>query len=680
MALDMLVTYANRIERSNSLSELYDCLDEITQEITQTKKETGFDRHDPQNVQYNDLTQQIIDALFCKDWFSSDPKQQGYEQKGRYNLHPQHRFCIQVRLLQLLSQWKIPLDKEISADIRQRKGCGSKRITYRDILETLLDETEKYFNFKFKQYTDVSEVTHTLSALSRLEYQPLKIDTLLSCIDQHMTVECLSKMCPSHSIRYLHSMILLGNPENGFRNRLSQEKATALLNYISATLTNEPLQTHNTTDRMLAQQLIQIRNVYSDIFPAELSGQISPFIALANSNTHGSRFEREIQQKMQPIIAALQKEYPGMINPHNFYYTNPISNTLGIESDMTYENPTHGIKVCIQIDGEKYHTHPSSKRQTQRTLLRDFCFQKENWDIIVFSDDKKDARIIEKELRNKIIIRMYDSLLEKNKAALSTLEPYYLEIGQQKEQCITDRAALQNALDTIATIHSKEANDLRRSISEKIGTLDMFNALLSKLQDTFDVKKQILNDAYPIFDTINTITASIVKTKNAQKACQKELDIQQKKVDALNRELQSESYQRPISKIKKELAQFEKSLHSTQANFDSLAAQITALKKERKAAKAQLETVAEMTSFIHDLEALKQQHEAMSWNTLELVQRAMQLQEKPGSNKQYTPGFRGRGSRGRGGHSQQAGSIAQHAAQHANRTNRSKIASEKKVH
>lgn len=353
------------------------------------------------------------------------------------------RLCAEALLLQSLS--KLPL--AISTPVQPRKPNDITPPRTNELgknIAKLIRRSTKYFNDgNIKSATTVTMTANALSyfdidAFSKYESEPHPL-LRLSPTKQNADIDnfihaCLDSIQPATSteglIRFMHTICLL-SPQENRKKYLSSAVAQGYLTTIASDLNLDRILT-----RSFASQLFILKNIYSDVFPDELADRIAPYIDQFRAQAHDSRFERIVGREVITAARELEATYPGLINPQYLDFDNPISTELGMESDIAYVDGD--LKVCIQIDGDKYHRYLGSGVETQRTKLRDFCFQNQGWDLIKFSDSAKSQALILDQLLQKIVIPTFElktqNNIEKMTTAISELQVLATEAPLQSKK------------------------------------------------------------------------------------------------------------------------------------------------------------------------------------------------------------------------------------------------------
>lgn len=351
--------------------------------------------------------------------------------------------CVEALLLQSLS--KLPL--AISTPVQPRKPNDYTPPRTNELgknIAKLIRRSTKYFNDgNIKSATTVTMTANALSyfdieAFSKYESEPHPL-LRLSPTKQNADIDnfihaCLDSIQPATSteglIRFMHTICLL-SPQENRKKYLSSAVAQGYLTTIASDLNLDRILT-----RSFASQLFILKNIYSDVFPDELADRIAPYIDQFRAQAHDSRFERIVGREVITAARELEATYPGLINPQYLDFDNPISTELGMESDIAYVDGD--LKVCIQIDGEKYHRHLGSLVETQRTKLRDYCFEKQGWESIKFSDSAKSQALVLDQLLQKIVIPTFElktkNNIEKMTTAISELQVLATEAPLQSKK------------------------------------------------------------------------------------------------------------------------------------------------------------------------------------------------------------------------------------------------------
>ncbi len=416
--------------------------------------------------------------------------------------------CVEAALLQNLA--KLPISLNSSSDLTPSHVFYKKSL--KKHIQELINRITSYL--EKSQHTQINTITFTLSALSYFDVSKLKLTGLVDECKRKI-FNSLKHCTPEGSIRVIHSMILLSHENDKFKTYLNDEQVKELLSIVI----NMPLDKNDAQHQSLANQLYQIRNIYPSVFPQELSKRIEPFLTGFQEQAHGSGFEAKAAAAVRRAMSDLGKTYPGLIEREHFNAKNPINAALGLESDFTYE---HGdLRVCMQVDGDKYHLYPGTKTKTQRTKLRDFAFQDQEWKMVVFSGSlpqdspKTAAEQLTLDARNQllanVVIPTFDiktcenmDLLKKAKDSLSK------ESTVSLEACQSELTALLGELET--TIASSATMPL---LSIRYSEL---NASLEALQ----AKKQSLNDQLRSYE--KNLSDNKTQLESEERKCKKECE------------------------------------------------------------------------------------------------------------------------------------------------------------
>ncbi len=392
--------------RNNSAKSLQDLSNLLERIIEQFPNGDKSIIHYQDNPVYALFCQEVVDALAAKRNYKN-PTGDRY---NKYIGEPHAGQCVEALLIQHIAKCRIPLKVSSNYNRLERTPLSA-------IMQNLLARSQSYFETN----NQINHAIFTLAALTNIDINSFAtqerersyvvsykvvnhfVDPLVNKV-----VEKLNATLPPHVlVRALHAIILLSRADDNFKTYLSDNKAKQILGWVADQLKSLPV--GDTKNRNLAQQLFQIRNIYTEVFPASLTTLIEPHISTFAENTHGSHFEKDVFSTLIDTATALKVEYPKLIDSIHFSANNPICDALGLESDITYENGA--IKTCIQVDGDKYHTYNGTKTPTQRTLLRDHCFKKGHWKLIKFTDadcSEEKARMF---LLSEIIVPTFEAKL-----------------------------------------------------------------------------------------------------------------------------------------------------------------------------------------------------------------------------------------------------------------------------
>lgn len=370
----------------STAEDVYLFLDQFIKDFPQGSQEII---HFRETDEYKILKQSLI-GLLHRFYNSTDDRWKEFKTPRLKGL------CVEAMILQNLAKMQISM-REAKPVIQ-----GLRTIKYSDIIEELATKAAKYLTKKPK----AELLSKTLAGLTELEIMAFarnesdrfRIQTFYknSVVDPLATqgVNYLNVVLSSNRdsfdvdklIRIIHSLILVA-PSKNWHHYLKKEMAKQVLEHIANA--SFSLNIKETSHAHLARQLYVIRSVYPDVFPSALTDKIKPFIEVFDSETHGSAFENQVFAQLSQAIKGFSKKYPGILDVGLLSNTNPISMSLGLESDLTYVDGTN-VKISIQVDGDKYHLYPGSRVITQKTLLRDHCFAFDDWCQIKVTDRTKD--------------------------------------------------------------------------------------------------------------------------------------------------------------------------------------------------------------------------------------------------------------------------------------------------
>lgn len=480
--------------------------------------------------------------------------------------------CIEAHSLQLIGKLCIPLNTPYKPRI-------GNEIFLKNITENFMQKTAKFFELKLHPKLS-GHLTFTLAALTNIDinqfrkkerdYGLLPTFTEYNRPVEGIVVNALNPILNNPQnwtaetlIRVIHSVILLSRNEEDFTTYLKPSNVQNLLLTIAKQFESTPL------TKFLAQQLFQIRNIYPDNFPESLSVKMQPFLTAFSSTSHGSDLEEEIHQELIMSATELQEIYP--IDPSKFNPHNPISEALGLESDITYHDEEDLIKVCIQVDGDRYHKYVGTNTVTQRTLLRDYCFKKDGWQVMNFTDSEKDLETAKRFLIEKIIIPLYEKKTANNiqviESISSTLETYHETGHNIKNSLPLLEKRLQMLGEKLPTINSQlkslslkgvpveslraqyeKANEFYSSMLNNLEAAQSYdgNLMLVKEQlQRFDGKKaQQMSKFSQLLENVNSEIEShksnLLSWKQSEEKLSEEVKQLETKISALNGQLEEE--------------------------------------------------------------------------------------------------------------------------------------------
>lgn len=378
--------------------------------------------------------------------------------------------CAESLLLQNLAKLPIPLDAK--ADDQKELIRSSQQNSYRSFVQELVARTTRYIE-RNKVHSDLASMTMPLSALSYLNVMsfsktnghgiymtttnPVVDPFVRACVQKILSNQ---KSClPEALVRAIHSIILLSREQNNFKTYLQDGEVASLLCIVK----NMKFDLNNQEHKKLATQLYQIRNIYPNAFPNELSTAIEPFVRTMQQDTHSSQFEDIISDELKEATTELQTRYPGLIDKKYFNTQNPICADLGLESDITYENGS--VLTCVQVDGNKFHQYPGTKENNQRTKLRDFSFRSQQWKVVIFSDSEHGKEHAYEQLRKAVVIPTFEMLTQKNIVAIAEA-----------------KSSLNNVKQTLSSIGGSGAKAELQALNKQANTLLAMPATISQMK------------------------------------------------------------------------------------------------------------------------------------------------------------------------------------------------------
>ncbi len=476
--------------------------------------------HCQDTPEYGAFAKLVVEALCIKAGLDSD----------RFTLDRGQ--CVEANTLQLIGKLCIPL----KTSYKPRFGNA---VSLKEITQNLIEKGTAFFIRKLDPRL-ANHLSYTLTGLTHIDINQFRtrerdsgfIPTFTEYnrpIDGIVNASLKAILSNPTSwsadalIRIMHSVILLSRSEDKFLTYLKASEADVLLQVIENQLKTNPL-----SNRSLAQQLFQIRNIYPEVFPENLSQTIEPFIEQFSESAHGSDFEVEIHRTLVSTAEMLAQNYP--IDPTRFDPHNPICESLGLESDITYQTPA--VKACIQVDGDRYHKYVGTQTTTQRTLLRDHCFKNDGWQLITFTNNQKDAKVAETFLIEKIIIPSYEANTREDihviHAFITNKESYEnaqrklgdsLPLARKKTQIFGEKLmAIKQHLQKLSsrgisvTEYQKEydfANDFYQYSVESQKYANSYQTLLD------DALKQASNFDFPQAEKMAHISSVLLDVNNA---------------------------------------------------------------------------------------------------------------------------------------------------------------------
>lgn len=476
-----------RENRSKNLEDLANLLKLISD---------GFPESDKSIIHYQNteefalFSSAVVDAIASKYDAQSD-------RYSIYKAREKSNQCVEANILQYIAKLRIPMSETVYK--------RSYPTPFANIMTELLSRTAKYFNNP-RSDSQMNHLTFTLAALTNIDINQFKveqkgrgffekdsvsfgqIDTFVSTAIGHINHN-LNKWKPDALIRALHAIIILKQSDAKFKDFLPLSLVESILKQIEDTL--HPLDQRNPRDVSLAQQLFLIRNIYSDIFPDNLSSMINPFTTIFSASSHGSGFENAVFRTLRQAARDLQPTYGSLIDSRLFNPTNPISDALGLESDISYQNGF--VKTCIQVDGDKYHTYNGSKNTTQKTLLRDFCFLQDGWNLINFTDATNDKESAKQFIIDKIIIPTYEAKTKYNLEQVAKL-------GSTKEALEVIFDHVEKAEATMVPF-AKFLQQIRTNIYYD----SPYQGKLSELTDHYNNLEKLITSAKNAMRTLTTL-------------------------------------------------------------------------------------------------------------------------------------------------------------------------------
>lgn len=471
---------------------------------------------------------------------------------GEFTKFPNTPRCVEAELLQELA--KLPIAFSAKAD-DSNEIIRATQLPYGNFFKELVKRTERYTTTPL---LSLETMTMTLAALSRFDIQSLSEPFLVYRVKEfkNPTIDPIVTNCVAKLLKYvatnktynteaiirtIHSVMLLSRESDGFKTYLTDSQAKVLLTAIE----DLKLEKDNKSHKKLATQLYQIRNIYPAVFPAKLSDAIKPFLASRNEDSHKSRFEDKVSDELYAATTELEARYPGLIDRKYFNTKNPICADLGLESDITYENGP--VKVCIQVDGNKFHQYPGTTSTTQRTLLRDFSFKSQQWSVAVFADSNKGKEHAIQQLRRYVVIPTFEMLTNNNIVALHLAKRDLDDVKTQLLQ--TQFSKMKNEVDMLV---AQASNNLLPN--EILTEINQIKEQLTRIENVYEQLVQqlaIMTDQFNQFDfkkaqqlttlsqTATTLEATKEKLLNVNSLEMENLTVAKTKLNALEKNLEA---------------------------------------------------------------------------------------------------------------------------------------------
>lgn len=550
----------------------------------------GFPETDKSIIHYQDteefalFSSEVVDAIASKYDARSDRYSTYSFTKGKNNQ------CIEANILQYVARLRIPM----SETVHKRSKYPAP---FADVMTELLNRTAKYFNDP-RSNSQINHLTFTLAALTNIDINQFKteykarsffendsvsfgsIDSLVRVAISHIDHN-LGKWQPDALIRALHSIIILKQSDAKFQDFLSSDFAKTILEQVAKNISG--LNPSTPKDVHLAQQLFQIRNIFPDVFPASLSSMIKPFTSIFSASSHGSGFETAVFRTLKQAARELSATYGPLINERRFNPSNPISEALGLESDIAYENGY--IKACIQVDGDKYHTYNGSKNTTQKTLLRDFCFSQDGWEVINFTDATNDKESAKQFIIDKIIIPTYEAKTKSNLQNVAqfgktkeTLDAIFSHVEKNEEKMSSLFKIIEQTKSSIYY-----ASPYQDKLSELTNHCVNLEKLMESSQEAIRTLKTLEHQVGE-FDTLSAIELSNIS--NHLKMVNDEINSQTKQI---------KSHERTNIRLSSELEENVILLEKSSSENDGIQKQIQALRVQQKSILIRKEEVRAMS-------------------------------------------------------------------------------------
>lgn len=462
-------------------------------------------------------------ALFSKELHVALTNK--YGRPGFFNMMKNGR-CAEASLLQSLAMLPIAISTPVSVkataprkSTRQISSASSSSshqptlttelTSYGEIIAEFINRAAIFFD-KTKSIPG-KHLTMTAAALSHFDIEAFKTIEMTNHPImpeafvanrpiEYFVASCLKKLNhtrnPDVIIRAMHAIILV-SPSTDLKKYLTEDRAKQFLNDIDSAIAQAPFDLSSPEDRALVNQLLFIKNTYPDVFPARLEQVMTPFVKRSQQQTHGSAFEVQIHHDILEATTELAKQYPGLIDRKKFNFNNPISAALGLESDVAYEDGE--IKVCGQIDGEKYHRYLGSGRETQRTKLRDHCFLSQAWKLVKFSDSVKGVPYAIAQLKENIVIPAFEIKTAENISAVQNVARKLTEAHQELASLtIDDKMSALRDLQQQATQAIAAGNTLRGDDKTRVvGDLTALKRDLFELQAAIEMQQNSVNHELP---------------------------------------------------------------------------------------------------------------------------------------------------------------------------------------
>jgi len=408
--------------------------------------------------------------------------------------------CYELNIIRAIKALQIPIDF---------KFVDGEETThdFSELMELICKRVHNFFSNRRliispKSYTQVLTDLASIDLEASPELKRNRDDLLKAIFDRALHDQRTHTWPTYHNISLLWANAIHSLKDGGYSSYFSWPTVKSIL----VDIESEILSGHFDLDKITARQLFQVYAANYDSraeFPAGLLEEMQKFLPSFEEETHGSGFEKKIEDEFKHVLAKLKDQYPAINWNACIRYDNPITE-FGMEADILFLHPQTGATVAIQVDGIKFHSFPfydkTQAKINQKTKFRDFCFGNTGYPHFEISDAEGCyADKIARELRNLVVFPIYYKTQEKHLQRLEESKDNLLKrtqlLSEAHEKTLEDISINTNRLGAF--------DKQQQQLAEKI-------SVLKETADLIFPEKEICNDAEEMLAEIELVI------KNAQ--------------------------------------------------------------------------------------------------------------------------------------------------------------------
>ncbi|MBN9287089.1 MAG: hypothetical protein BGO43_11940 [Gammaproteobacteria bacterium 39-13] len=479
--------------------------------------------------------------------------------------------CYELNIIRAIKTLQIPMDfkfadnEETTHEFSELMGLICKRVHN--------FFSNRRLNISPKSYTQVLADLASIDLEASPELKRNRDDLLKAIFDRALHDQRTHTWPTYENINLLWANAIHSLRDGGYTSYFSWSTVKSILVNIESKIRSGDFE----LDKIAARQLFQVYAANYDSrveFPAGLLEEMQKFLPSFEEETHGSGFEKKIEEEFKQVLPKLKDQYPAINWNACIRYDNPITE-FGMEADILFLHPQTGVTVAIQVDGIKFHSFPfydkTQAKINQKTKFRDYCFGNTGYPHFEISDaEGYHAEKIARELRNLVVFPVY----------YKTQEKHLQHLAESKEN-------LQQRTENLSLTHTEALENICKNTNR----LDGFDKQQQQLAEKTSTLKETADFIFPkeeiCKDTLEMLNEIELAIKNTQS------ELLEKKKNTLQDASVLQSFDKDVSKMAELIEQFAPFVRDLKAPIEALESQIKELDSQAEIASLRCEEVAQ---------------------------------------------------------------------------------------